>query len=98
MKRIIEENILVVNTLKETYDIFHYCINGNYDKIKLYIELGFDVNRKDNENYQTLLEYASVNGHYNIVKLLIDNGANPNIYNKGVDSPYFSVKKIVFIK
>jgi len=78
--------------------IHSYCLSGDYNKVKLYVELGFDINQKDNENYQTLLEYASTKGHYNIVKLLVDNGANPNIHKKDFENAYLSAKRKGFTK
>ena len=42
---------------------------------------GFDINMTDNEG-NTLLHHACERQHNEIVKLLLDNGANPNIREK----------------
>jgi len=87
----IEENREVLANVKK--NIHSYCISGDYKKIKFYIKLGFDIDAKDKENHQTLLQYAASNGHYKVVKLLINNGANPNIHKKGFENAYLAAKR-----
>jgi len=93
---IIENNKLIIDDLIK--NIHSYCISGNYEKIKLYIDLGLDKNKRDIENNHTLLEYAAANGHYRIVKLLIDTGADPNIRKKGFENAYLAAKRAGFYK
>lgn len=74
--------------------VFYHIQNGNLDKVKQYVEYNFDVNRKDNENQQTLLQYAAVHGHFNIVKLLLNNGADPNIRETNSENAYLAAKRM----
>ena len=58
-------------------------INDRMDKVSKFRYItnllqGFDINETDDDGY-TLLHHACENQHNEIVKLLLDNGANPNI-------------------
>jgi len=57
------------------------CIESKQDLVKLLIELGADVNAK-NDVGDTPLIWASYNGDKELVKLLIKVGANINAKNK----------------
>ena len=46
----------------------------------------YDINSSDN-NGNTLLTYACMNGNINIVKYLLNNGANPNCINIYKNTP-----------
>lgn len=55
------------------------CDKGNYEQAKKLIEEeGYDVNDQDNAG-NTALHEAALNGHLDIVKLLIKNGADVNM-------------------
>lgn len=55
------------------------CDKGNYEQAKKLIEQeGYDVNDQDNAG-NTALHEAALNGHLDIVKLLIKNGADVNM-------------------
>ncbi len=49
---------------------------GNTDKVKGFIEGGVDVNSPDASGYFTPLMRATENGHLDVVKLLVENGAD----------------------
>lgn len=58
------------------------CELGNTDIIKEYInnkEIDINTEYCGCEFNHTGLMYAAINGHYEVVKLLLENGANPNI-------------------
>ena len=55
-------------------------INNRIDEVGKLLH-GFDINQTDDDGY-TLLHHACENQYNEIVKLLLDNGANPNIGDK----------------
>ena len=54
------------------------ALRGSYDLCKLLIEKKADINMKDNDGW-TALDYASQYGTKEVVKLLLENGADPDI-------------------
>ncbi len=57
---------------------FFYAIDGgHYETVKLFIQLGVDVNQQ-NRTGGTPINYAAHNGYVDIVELLIKSGANVN--------------------
>jgi len=57
-----------------------------------------DINIQD-EDKNTLLIYASLNNHYDMAKLLLDNGANPNLRpNKHTENAYLVAKRLNYTK
>ena len=56
--------------------------SGDLDKVKRALELGADVNYEtvDGNEFNTPLTYAADNGHFDVVKYLIENGAGENEY------------------
>ena len=57
--------------------------NGHLSIVKVLIEHGSDVNKRD-ENQETPLDIVSGSGHLDIARLLLESGSNPNLQdNKG---------------
>ncbi|MCB0414193.1 MAG: ankyrin repeat domain-containing protein [Bdellovibrionales bacterium] len=64
--------------------------NGDYETVYKYIRLGIDVNVQDH-NRDTALMGACLNGHIQIIKLLLKNNANPLLQNnQGYDALAFA--------
>ena len=77
-------------TLLHIANFVYAAENGNIETVKKYIELGVNVNSQDH-NMDTALMGASLNGHKEIVELLLKNKADPSIKNReGYDSFDFS--------
>ena len=58
----------------------------NYHCVKLLLEIGISVNvnyKQDYTHRNTMLIRASQNGDKDIVKFLLENGADPNLFNAG---------------
>ena len=51
--------------------------NGNIDQVKLFLDLGVNVNVSD-RNHKSSLLYAAEKGDLELVKLLLKHGADPN--------------------
>ena len=51
---------------------------GDTSKVREALEEGADVNSVANNNGSTSLHIASCDGHVEVVKLLLDHGADPN--------------------
>jgi len=74
-----EKELGEVEKDKNCIVFLHDCDDGNFDSIKKIIKNKLvDINYK-NEYNKTGLIYASKSGHINIVKFLVENGANLNI-------------------
>jgi len=56
-------------------------LKGQLEEVKLLIEVGADVNVKDEFGYTPLME-ASTNDQIEVIKLLIESGADVNAKNK----------------
>jgi len=67
--------------------IWQAAIDNNISKVKQLLLKGVNVNCRDSSGY-TALHYASRNNFFDMVKMLIDNGACVNCITKaGGDSP-----------
>jgi len=86
------ENKKELQDLKE--NIHHYCIKGTLSKIKLYTQLGFNLDKLDSDNKQTCLQYTAINGHYKTTKYLINHGADVNKHRKGFENAYLAAKRL----
>lgn len=62
------------DTVSPSSMIFEATRYGELDKVKEFVEQGFDVNERDNEDV-TLLHWAAINNRIEIVKFLIIKGA-----------------------
>jgi ankyrin repeat protein len=71
-----------VKPLGGTALIYASC-SGHIDVVKLLIEAGADVNKKDKKNRYTVLMVASSAGQTEVAKLLIEAGANVNAQDNG---------------
>ena len=60
--------------------------NNNLDSVRLLIKEGVDIN-KLSEGGMTYLYFALMRKEYDIMKLLLENGANPNIVNNFYSKP-----------
>lgn len=68
----------------------HAAESGDTDTVKKYLELGMNVNSQDH-NKSTALMGASLNGHQDIIDLLLANEADPFIQNsEGLSAVDFS--------
>jgi uncharacterized protein len=64
-------------------DFLESVSDGDIEAVEEAIELGLDLDTKDSMNRTALMEAANF-GHIDIVQLLLENGANPNlIYSNG---------------
>ncbi len=56
---------------------------GSYDAVALLIELGFDVNARSRT---APLHEAAMRGNVDVIRLLLDHGADPSIHDTGYDA------------
>jgi ankyrin repeat protein len=67
-------------------DIIYGSTVGDLALVKSTLDDGVDVNMRWGELGQTPLMYAAMGGHTNICEFLIDHGADPSLYDRGMDS------------
>lgn len=79
-----EQNIGNNTFSKEEFELLNLCyFSSNYDRIKKLIDNNPNINincKRDDYGWTPLL-IAVNNCNYKIAKLLLDNGANPNIFS-----------------
>ena len=82
------KNCLIIDipTEKGMTPLHYSCQNGNKEISNLLIDLGANLNWKDNKG-NTCLHYAVSSGNISLVKKLILFGADKNIKNEEGDSP-----------
>lgn len=68
------ENSMVVES-NLTFELIWAASTGDISEIKRTIALGVDINKGDYDN-RTALHLAAAEGHYDVIKYLIDKGAN----------------------
>jgi ankyrin repeat protein len=69
------------------------CMEGNIKSVKFLLNQGYDVNYQNSNFKLTALQYAIVNKHNDITKLLLEHKANPNIKGTGGTSPFLIASK-----
>jgi ankyrin repeat protein len=82
-KKLLVFFLIVISTgflYSDNQDFFNAVKNGDYNKVKQILAAGIDVDVT--EDTKTALMLAAKEGHQNIVKLLLENGANINKKNK----------------
>jgi ankyrin repeat protein len=71
---------------EETHPLLRAAFLGDFRVVKECISQGVDVNYRCNVNSFTALQLASQEGHTDIVKFLLDHGAQINERNRGGDT------------
>jgi hypothetical protein len=72
--------IIFVNAQNYSKDFFKACKSKDLKTVKEYLDKGIDLERK-NENGNTALMISSSPFNLDVVKLLVENGANLNAFN-----------------
>lgn len=70
-------------------NIFQYIQEGDINSIEKYSQVNNDINDKEQGNGNTLLNWAVLYDQPDIVKLLLEKGADINIHNKKWEKPYY---------
>lgn len=95
------------NLLSETIDLRNFTISNNFKDIKKLIRLGFNINQKDSETGKTLLHLCiehpyknygvdDIVNHIPFIKLLFNNGADPNIQDSDGNTPLHCLSKYMY--
>ncbi len=79
------------NTLKETF-LHWYALEGEARVVEKIIKLGFDVNTQNKFGNTPLMECALID-KWDMVELLLKNGADPEIKNKDNENALESLSK-----
>ena len=72
------KNLLTRLSLTKEGKLMRYALGGNLAGVRQLLSQGVDPNTKTNAGYTALMG-ASLRGHNQIVKILLDAGADPNI-------------------
>ena len=77
------------STLLPQQLVFHYIYQGDASKLDSFLKSNPDMVNipEDDTNYNTPLHVAAITGNWSIVKVLLDNGADPNIENSNGEIP-----------
>ena len=87
LQRFFKNNLIIDIPTEAGMTPLHYaCQNGNKTIASLLIDLGANINSKDNKG-NTCLHYSVLSGNDSLVKKLVMIGANKNIKNLEEDSP-----------
>jgi ankyrin repeat protein len=75
--------------INDKEDFLHKASDGDFEQVKAFVEAGVDLEAK-NRYGMTALYVAARNGHKDLVKYLLDKGADPNVkdtfYNENLVS------------
>nr|WIK87613.1 ankyrin repeat protein [Oriental turtle dovepox virus] len=74
--------------------LFNFICKNDVASVKNYLEKGVNPNEKNKDNC-TMLYIAVEHRHMDIIKLLLDRGADPNIYSSNCMTPLHSVAVII---
>ncbi|AUD40332.1 ankyrin repeat family protein [Flamingopox virus FGPVKD09] len=74
--------------------LFNFICKNDVASVKTYLEKGVNPNEKNKDNC-TMLYIAVEHRHIDIIKLLLDRGADPNIYSSNCMTPLHSVAVII---
>lgn len=74
--------------------LFNFICKNDVASVKTYLEKGVNPNEKNKDNC-TMLYIAVEHRHIDIIKLLLDRGADPNIYGSNCMTPLHSVAVII---
>ncbi len=74
------------------YKLYKAAENGDIETVEQLIAKGVSVNAKNKSGSYALNAAAFKNGH-KMIKLLLDNGANVNSQNRGLDIPLICATK-----
>ena len=88
-----ETVVVVEEEIKEpANNIWISSKKGDIESIKQHIAFGTDLNSKGSSRDETALIIAACQGHYEVVKLLVNEGADLNIQNdEGVTAQFCAV-------
>lgn len=77
------------STLQPQQLVFRYVIEGDASKLDSLLKSNPDLVNipEDDSSYNTPLHIAAITGDWNIVKVLLDNGADPNLENSNGEIP-----------
>ncbi|AYP74277.1 ankyrin repeat protein [Fowlpox virus] len=76
------ENDMIKNTGTDLSDYLLEAIRSNNSSIvKLFLESGIDLNIPICDKYHSVIYHSTVQGNFEITKMLLEYGANPNIGN-----------------
>ncbi len=78
---------------KKVPRIFNAVAKGDYNRLKRFIEMGFDVNSKDVDGNFVLMN-AVLKADMDIVQLLLENGALGNLKNKKGEGIIDQIEKL----
>jgi len=71
----------------ELITVFLYsCMEADLNTLKRLINAGYNVNTMDYDK-RTGLHVAASEGHYDVVKFLLENGASPVVYDRWDNTP-----------
>jgi len=96
-EHIIEKKYAEYHELKDPYTIFSCIVNNVTVCVDDYIKYKFDVNIQNKEGLTPLI-FASMDNRYGMVKLLLDNGADPNIHPSDKENAYLVAQRFGYTK